>query len=534
MKYNGYVWDMESDNFYHQSTTIWYIYFLSFDGKRELELWPFRDGFDESREKFLEWHNSFGENPMVASFNGAGFDHWMLWKYMDIPFHLGKKGSDWLNYEPFQLMDLYVLSQYLDPDRPRHSLASYGEQFGDQKIDFHDFSKYTEEMRVYGKQDVKLTLRVFNYLMGKAEVLYGDAWVHPSFKLTQKDYYLYAAQALSGIKFDKPAAEKLLKEIEEEMDELNTKVLPQLPPRGLKEGEKKFYSFPAKPFKKDGALSSTMEKWIEKHNAKVIDELTVEVYGKQYKIEANKVLDVELPMEIKDGDDLKDWFISQGWVPTMHNFKRDEKGKPIKIKLEVKLDKPKVFWAKVFNGDQLEGMPPRETNFKKLEEWERHEIAERILKASGVEIIHKPSERAYYSPSNDHIVLPERSQFKSSDMYYATALHELGHATGHESRLNRDLTGNFGSESYAKEELRAEIASMLIGQELQIGHDPSQHIAYLQSWIKVIKNDPKELFKAVKDADIIQNYVLSLDPQRAKEIDEKQQDQLLHYYEHDS
>lgn len=187
----------------------------------------------------------------------------------------------------------------------------------------------------------------------------------------------------------------------------------------------------------------------------------------------------------------------------------DEKGKPIKIKLEVKLDKPKVFWAKVFNGDQLEGMPPRETNFKKLEEWERHEIAERILKASGVEIIHKPSERAYYSPSNDHIVLPERSQFKSADMYYATALHELGHATGHESRLNRDLTGSFGSESYAKEELRAEIASMLIGQELQIGHDPSQHIAYLQSWIKVIKNDPKELFKAVKDADIIQNYVLS-------------------------
>ena len=330
MKYNGYVWDMESDNFYHQSTTIWYIYFLSFDGKRELELWPFRDGFNKSREKFLEWHNSFGDNPMVASFNGAGFDHWMLWKYMDIPFHLGKKGSDWLNYEPFQLMDLYVLSQYLDPDRPRHSLASYGEQFGDYKIDFHDFSKYTEEMRVYGKQDVKLTLRVFNYLMGKAEALYGDSWVHPSFKLTQKDYYLYAAQALSGIKFDKPAAEKLLKEIEDEMDELNTKVLPQLPPRGLKEGEKKFYSFPAKPFKKDGALSSTMEKWIEKHNAKVVNETTVEVYGKQYKIESNKVLDVELPMEIKDGDDLKDWFISQGWSPTMYNFKRDEKGKPMR------------------------------------------------------------------------------------------------------------------------------------------------------------------------------------------------------------
>lgn len=61
----------------------------------------------------------------------------------------------------------------------------------------------------------------------------------------------------------------------------------------------------------------------------------------------------------------------------------------------------------------------------------------------------KPSERAR-TRCVDRIVLPERSQFKSSDMYYATALHELGHATGHESRLNRDLTGNFGSESYAK------------------------------------------------------------------------------------
>lgn len=343
MNYNGYVWDMESDNFYHQSKTIWYINFLSLDGTRELELWPFRDGFEDSREKFLEWHNSFGENPMVASFNGIGFDHWMLWKYMQVPFHLGKGGSDWLDYEKAQIMDLFVLSQFLDPDRPRHSLASYGEQFGDAKIDFHDFSKYTEEMRVYGKQDVKLTLRVFTHLMGKAEGLYKGSWVHPSFKLTQKDYYLYAAQALSGIKFDEPAAKKLLKEIEEEMLEINEKVLPQLPPRGLKEGEKKHYSMPAKPFNKDGELSATMERWLEKHNASVSNVGSVVAYGKSYKIEPGRLLDVELPMEIKDGDDLKSWFVSQGWIPTMHNFKRDEKGKPARNdKGEVILTSPKL------------------------------------------------------------------------------------------------------------------------------------------------------------------------------------------------
>jgi hypothetical protein len=343
MQYNGYVWDMESDNFYHQSKTIWYINFLSLDGTKELELWPFRDGMEESSRKFLEFHNSFGENPLVVSFNGLGFDHWMLWKYLGIPFHLGKQGSDWLNYQKVQFVDLFVLSQYLDPDRPRHSLGSYGEQFGDPKIDFHDFSEYTEEMRVYGRQDVKLTLKVFKHLTQKAKELYKDSWIHPSFKLTQKDYYLYSAQALSGIKFNKESAKALLQDIEVEMQELNDKVLPQLPPRGLKEGEKKFYCFPAKPFKKDGGLSSTMEKWIEKHNAILLPDNKVQAYGKVYNIEAHKTLDVELPMEIKDGDDLKDWFQAQGWVPTMWNFKRDERGKPMRDeKGEVITTTPKI------------------------------------------------------------------------------------------------------------------------------------------------------------------------------------------------
>lgn len=326
----GYVFDIEADNFYHQSSCIWYINCLSLDGKRELELWPFKESQEETRKKFLDWHNSFGDNPIVASFNGIGFDHWMLWKYLNIPLHIGKKGSDWIDYEKCQVIDLFVLSQYLDPDRPRHSLASYGEQFGDAKIDFHDFSQYTEDMRVYCKQDTKLTLRVYNYLMQKAKDLYKDKWVHPSFRLTQKDYYLYSAQALSGIKFNKEAAIKLLEEIEGEMQELNDEVLPKLPPRGLKEGEKKFYSFPAKPFKKDGGLSSTMEKWLEKHSAKLLEDNKVEAYGKVYNIEGGKILDVELPMEIKDGDDIKEWFISQGWSPTMYNFKRDERGKPMR------------------------------------------------------------------------------------------------------------------------------------------------------------------------------------------------------------
>lgn len=78
----------------------------------------------------------------------------------------------------------------------------------------------------------------------------------------------------------------------------------------------------------------------------------------------------------------------------------------------------------------------------------------------------------------DSVHLPHKSHFRSSARYYATALHELSHWTGHPSRMDRELNHPFGSEAYAKEELRAEISSMILGDELGIGHDPEQHIAW--------------------------------------------------------
>lgn len=156
----------------------------------------------------------------------------------------------------------------------------------------------------------------------------------------------------------------------------------------------------------------------------------------------------------------------------------------------------------VFNAEQCDNLaaaPAREIK----SEHERHELCEQLLKDSGVQIQHNGGNRAYYRPMTDSIHLPERTQFKSADGYYATALHECAHATGHPSRLNRDLTGAFGSESYAREELRAEIASFMMGTRLQVGHDPSQHAAYLQSWVKIVREDPKAILKACQDAEKI-------------------------------
>jgi putative DNA primase/helicase len=192
----------------------------------------------------------------------------------------------------------------------------------------------------------------------------------------------------------------------------------------------------------------------------------------------------------------------------------DESGSPLTERIEY--TRPRVFTAIVFNAEQIEGLAAASVD-QQPPEWDRHEKAESILTASGVRIEHLPQEHAYYSVQRDSIVLPLRSQFPTADGYYAVAIHEVGHATGHASRLNRDLGHPFGSELYAREELRAEIASLMLGDQLGIGHDPGQHVAYIGSWIKVLEDDPLEVFRAAAAAEKIQAYVLGMAEQRVVE-----------------
>lgn len=184
----------------------------------------------------------------------------------------------------------------------------------------------------------------------------------------------------------------------------------------------------------------------------------------------------------------------------------DEQGNPVKV--QVNLERPKVFYARVFHASQIDNMPEL---VQKEQDWSLIDRAETLLLNSGATIFHSEADRAFYRLSTDSIHLPPKEQFKSAAHYYATALHELGHWSGHASRLNRDLSHPFGSEGYAKEELRAEIASMLLGAELGIGHDPSQHTAYIKSWIRVLEDDPLEIFRASADAEKIVNHICSLE-----------------------
>lgn len=176
------------------------------------------------------------------------------------------------------------------------------------------------------------------------------------------------------------------------------------------------------------------------------------------------------------------------------------------IEVTKKLENPKAMWSVVFNAEQCEGLPKLEE--KKIE-FNPIEKAEEILNKSGAKIIHKKQDKAFYNSKTDTITLPLKEQFTSPEEYYKTALHELGHWSGHESRNNRDMTGSFGTEKYAREELVAEITSFMVGTQCGLGHTPDENnVAYLKGWAKQIRNDPSFLFKAVKDADKACNLIL--------------------------
>lgn len=173
-----------------------------------------------------------------------------------------------------------------------------------------------------------------------------------------------------------------------------------------------------------------------------------------------------------------------------------------------------VYWLRkyyrVFNCALMDGVPQKEK--PQINDNDKNDRVESILDywdKNEAKIVYSGSQ-AFYKSSTDEVHLPSRGDFKSMQEFYSTALHEIGHSTGHESRLNRDLSGGFGSETYALEELRAEIASIFMEQDLEI--EPSEgrlqnNAAYIQSWEDEITDNPNALFTAIADAEKIAKYV---------------------------
>ena len=149
----------------------------------------------------------------------------------------------------------------------------------------------------------------------------------------------------------------------------------------------------------------------------------------------------------------------------------------------------------VFNACQVDGLPERFFPEPRplLEPTERDDALGAFFTAIPARVRHRGAE-AFYSPSTDEITMPDPGLFSGLDHYRATLAHELSHWTGHESRLDRQLGGRFGSEAYAMEELVAELSAAMLGAELglPVAH-LDHHASYLASWLKVLKADSRAI-----------------------------------------
>jgi len=154
----------------------------------------------------------------------------------------------------------------------------------------------------------------------------------------------------------------------------------------------------------------------------------------------------------------------------------------------------------VFNIAQVDGVEIKENDDVTINKHMIRDLQIDSFVANTKVVLKSGGNRAFYSPKGDFVAMPELGQFKTTDAYYATLLHELTHWTGNKERCERNMSGRFGNQAYAFEELVAELGSMFLCADLKVlGRDEdhmSNHIAYLDSWIKVLRDDKRAIFKA--------------------------------------
>ncbi|MCH3962283.1 MAG: zincin-like metallopeptidase domain-containing protein [Solobacterium sp.] len=177
---------------------------------------------------------------------------------------------------------------------------------------------------------------------------------------------------------------------------------------------------------------------------------------------------------------------------------------------------PVAKYFKVFNAEQVEGLPPMKIEQENKVEINQADLVNTLSQEMNVPINFDGGDNAYYSPKEDAIHLPAIESFKSEYAFNSTALHELAHSTGHPDRLNRSIKNIFGSEDYAFEELIAEMTSCFMAletvspeslDESNLSKYTENHKAYVQSWAQSIKDKPDILFKAIKEAEHAADYM---------------------------
>lgn len=320
---NEIVYDIEANGFIFESTKVWTVVLKQIQTGKTLKVNPFKDS--NAKQKIVDFIFSFGDCPRLIGHFILGYDAFVLQNLLGLSFSVGK---DTLEGKSVQFIDTLYLSMFLNPDRPGHSVEAFGEILGLPKIDWRqeaidlgvipkdapkgaEFMQYHENLDIYCDRDVAVNVMLYQYLQKEWQEVYGKPFrITDAFKCGQKGFYLMSCQELTGFKFDVEGGLKLKERIAQMMEEIRAEVEPKLPPRALKKSEEKYYTMPAKPFKKNGDFSSAWDKFVEKHNGVLNSETGLwEFYGEQYPVIAGSMLDVKLPMEMANQDQMKDWFL---------------------------------------------------------------------------------------------------------------------------------------------------------------------------------------------------------------------------------
>ncbi|ATQ70779.1 hypothetical protein CQW49_22625 (plasmid) [Methylosinus trichosporium OB3b] len=169
----------------------------------------------------------------------------------------------------------------------------------------------------------------------------------------------------------------------------------------------------------------------------------------------------------------------------------------------------------VFNGSQIDGIPAFTPPTIEEAPWRRFDAPDIIMRNSRA-IVHIGGDQAFYRPSTDSIHLPPKNAFRSPEALASVEIHELCHWTAAPSRLNRDLTGVFGSAKYAFEELVADLASCFVNTELGLPTEIENHASYVAFWLERLKSDKREIFRAAAAAQKAADFCLAFHPDFAE------------------
>jgi antirestriction protein ArdC len=167
----------------------------------------------------------------------------------------------------------------------------------------------------------------------------------------------------------------------------------------------------------------------------------------------------------------------------------------------------------LFHASQIDGIPDYVAPAVEECPWRAPGAVETMVRSSGVEV-RIGGERAFYSTVTDHIQMPPQVAFHSPAAWSSVKIHEMSHWSGAKARLNRDMSGRFGSKPYAREELVAELSQMMVCSTLGIEDcDFTNGAAYLAHWLSILREDKKEIFRVAADAQRAADYLLAFHPE---------------------